>query len=288
MPVPKITKMSNPDHFGGATVKAKRPTIQIRAGHSSTVQHQLLVNSVPCDLTQYGFSTTDPADEDDPPPNLVARIGELASFTACADTPVAVTSASTGAVEFDVPDAVTNQAGLWLIEFSVITADEKRHFISDAYLYVERNVSTTDPVGLPTFAEVRLYLRDYAQENELLDAVDFDGSEITMAADMCVCEWNEADPWDGPRYATDSFPFRARWLRGIISHLYQIAADHYARNQMQKDGGQIAYDDKAKAEMYQKKAIMYRQEWIEFITSRKTVLAAQAGFFTIPGCAGLP
>jgi len=277
------TPIANPDHFGGAQVHAKRPTIRLRAGYEGTVTHTLLSNGVPFDLSIYGFGYSEVGGFSEPTPNMYVHIAEMAQAQNSQIVPVDILDSVTGDIRFTIPTGTMACAGIWLLEFYITTQDGAEVFLTDAYLHVERSGRATSWAGAPTVAEVRMFLRDYAQENELLDAVDFDGSEIAFAAELCVSEWNESDPWDGPKYDTHSFPFRRNWLVGISGYLFGIAAEHYARNQMQKDGGAISYDDKAKAQMYQQKSMVARQEWSAFVASRKTVLAGQAGFQEIGG-----
>ena len=276
------TDLGNPDHFGGANVYAKRPTIKLRAGFAGVVTTYLLVNGVPVDLAAYGFGSSEVGGFSEPLPNIQARITEYSSQNG-ETIVVDLLNATTAKIQFTVPDSILAKAGIWIIEFYIVDQSSNKIFVNDAYLNIELSGLSATFTGPPTVPEVRLFLRDYAQENELLDAVDFDGSEIAFAADMCVNEWNEADPWDGPHYTTQTFQFRRNWLIGMCGYLFSIAADHYARNQMQKDMGQLAYDDKAKYQIYQQKSMAARQEWMAFVASRKTVLAAQTGFAEING-----
>lgn len=281
-----VPNRGNPDHFGGAQVKAKRPTITIRSGFLSIIHHTLLQDGIPFDFENYGFADSESGGVSEPGPQIKALITERHG---CDGTTIYVDllSAERAQVGFRIPCSVSDGPGVWLMEFYVETSGCQKVFISDAYLYVEP--SGKNRTGPPVTAEVRMFLRDYAQENELLDAVDFDGSEIAMAADLCVCEWNELPPPDGTQYTTQSFPFRRHWLIGICSYLFSIAADHYARNMLpgQQAGG-ISIDDKNKAQMYTQKSMLARQEWQSFVRERKMIDSVnRGGYGEIAGVMGV-
>ena len=281
----QLANRGNPDHFGGAQVKAKRPTIQVRAGYTATVHHTLLQDGLPFNFEAYGFADSEAGGSSLPLPQIKASITEM---RVCAGEEIFVDllSADTAQVSFTVPDSIMQQAGIWLIEFFVVAADESKVFVTDAYLYIER--SNKNFTGPPTVAEVRLFLRDFAQENELLDVVDFDGSEIAFAAEMCVAEWNEIPPPDGYHYSTNNFPYRRHWLVGICGYLFSIAADHYARNSMDYQAGGVSTDDKNKALLYAKKTADARTEWQGFARERKMIDSInRGGYDEVPGVMGI-
>jgi hypothetical protein len=270
-------QQGNPDHFGGAQVKAKRPTIQARAGHAVVVRHNLYVHGVPIDMASYGFNDSELGGVSEPAPNIVARITEMSGCDG-EEIYVDLLDADQALVQFEVPESISNVSGIWLIEFAILTAEAQRFFAGDAYLYIERSLQSAQGArGAPMIPEVRLFLRDYAQENELLDVVDFDASEIALSADLCVAEWNEALPPDGRRYTTHTFPYRRNWLVGISSYLFGIAAEHYARNALAYQAGGVSADDKGKHQLYMQKSMLAKQEWRQFVAERKIVDSINSG-----------
>jgi len=280
----QLASRGNPDHFGGAQVRAKRPTIQIRAGYLATVEHTLLQDGRPFPFSDYGFSDSEFGGESEPTPQIKAVITELHGCDG-REIFVDLLDSDTAQVAFEVPADIAGCPGIWIVEFYVLTQYDEKVFVTDAYLYIERNGGKF--TGPPTIAEVRLFLRDFAQENELLDVVDFDGTEIAFAADMCVCEWNEMPPPDGPTYSTQTFPYRRNWLIGICAYLFSIASDHYARNSMDYQAGGVSTDDKNKAMLYAQKAQAGRAEWQSFARERRMIDSINGGGYAeIPGCMG--
>lgn len=255
-----LTPSPNPNHFDGAPVLTKRRTIATVAGQSGqTGQIVVLANNRPLDLTPY-------ADMD-----LVVGFGETISHVGTEVTATLVGDATAGTVSFPIPDSMLARPGIWLGGVYVRDDDDHTTHLDDFYFHVGRSAAMTECGGLPSIAEIRMFLRDWASDNELLEAVDFDNSEIAFAADLCVQQWNEADPWDGPTYTTQNFPYRYNWLQAICGHLFLIAAEHYFRNALQSQTGGIAADDKNKGPIYERRGRDVLAAWKEFLGPRKTV-----------------
>jgi len=274
MPIlPTITAQPNPDHFGGARVKAKRRSYIATSGHVATLRIVIEdASGNPVDLGNYGFVQ---GGGSEPASTLRVAVRERVDGEGT-DVTADVVDVSNGIITATLPEGITERPGIWLMLFSAILPTDEAHFLGDAYLVIEKGLSTVYS-GPPSLAEIRMFLRDYAQENELLDAVDFDVSELAMAASMCVNEWNEIPPPDGQRYTTSDFPYRWNWLVGISSKLFRIAAEHYARNSLKFVSGGKTTDDKNRTSEYMQRAEMARQEWTSFIRERKTIDSVNAG-----------
>lgn len=279
-----IMPQPNPDHFGGARVKAKRRSFMAQMGHTAVLNFALEdANGNPIDLTAFGFAPGATEGSSEPKPDVKVTIVEHVSRagpTVYAD----VVNGTTGQVSVTIPASLTGNSGIWLMIFSLQTTGGDTLFAGDAYLAINPGAgeSCSGP-GIPAIPEIRMFLRDYAQENELLDAVDFDVSEMAFAASMCINEWNEIPPPDGPRYTTESFPFRYHWLLGIVSKLFRIADEHYTRNSLKYDAGGKSLDDKNRAMDYRQKASLAQQEWTAFIRERKMIASVNAGYAEIGG-----
>lgn len=278
----------NPDHFGGARVKPKRRTFTLRAGGYSVLECVLEQpeTHIPVDLTTYGFEANEESEPvDQPAPQILVKFAEhIGSETTEANA--TILDAEHGKVSVIVPDAICTRPGIWLADFIIVDDEGREVFANAAYLYVERSASQPSCGNMPSIPEVRLYLRDYASENELLDVVDFDASEIAFAISMCVDEWNEAPPLEGPRYTTQNFPYRRHWLVGVSAYLFQIAAEHYARNSLPYAAGGLQFDDKGRAGPYMQKAQLAKQEWQAFVARQKVLLSIGGGYVEIPGILG--
>ena len=180
-----------------------------------------------------------------------------------------VVSSSDGHVRVDIEAADVSHAGIFLGEFALIQPDGCTIFSNRMYVSVQGGLFSDGKItGPPTAAEVRLFLRDYQQENELLDTVDFDDSEIALATYLPIQFWNEIPPFIGT-YDTRNFPYRYHWLIGICAHLYSIAAEHHRRNRFPYNAGGMQIDDKGKSGEYEQKSAQMMQEFKAFAQRRK-------------------
>jgi hypothetical protein len=278
-----VTVSPNPDHLGGADVRTKQRAFLVKAGHAVplnivfTDPHTF--NAV--NLTTYGLSNNQTFNADSVAPTVVARFVEHATDCVYTGSGVVV-NASAGTVTVTPPEYVQNTPAVWHVEVSVKTTAGLVLWW-EGFVYNEQSRTINSGFGPPTQADVRTYLRDFASENELLDAVDFDLSEIALAASLCVDSWNSADPFDGPRYTTATFPFKSEWLLGISSYLFNFAAEHYFRNDLQHQGGGNVVEDKRKGQIYAQRATAARQEWLAFITRRKRALLISGAYSYVPG-----
>ena len=128
---------------------------------------------------------------------------------------------------------------------------------------------------------VRRFLRDNtADDNFLLDDVEFTDDEIQDCMMACVEEWNETTP-NVRNYSVASFPYRHHWMIGTKGHLFAIAAANYARNSLSYSAGGISINDKDKATLYQQMSDRYHQEWKTWMKDKKRSLNAEDGYMTL-------
>ena len=99
-----------------------------------------------------------------------------------------------------------------------------------------------------------------------LSHVDFDDAEICFAMLQPVLMFNTALPPVRTRYGTHSFPYEGPWLLGITAYLFQIAGEHYRRNELVYSAAGVTIADKSKAPLYlptaEKRLDDYRQ-WVK-------------------------
>ena len=257
-----LPPLPNPDHFGGARVRGKRQSFLISAGYAAKLEWVAQDEmGQPVNLTTaYGATPTQitvRAQE-----NFGAGLSEIAC-----DSP-SVGDWEAGKVKFTVPSSVTGQPGVYQCELAVKLGDDSIWKAATAYLVCERS-TIGEAKGLPQYQEFRLALRDYAMDNELLDAIDFDLSEFAYAACRTVSWWNETAPLSTNPHTTYSFPFHDLWMRGIICYVFDTAAEHYGRNFIPGR----ALDDKNKMPQYAQRAAMMKKEVKEDMAARKMDLS---------------
>ncbi len=271
-----LTPQSGTDHFGGDNVVSlKRRVIAARAGQNAfadVVMHDNDGNAV--DLTDYGLPSTG---------SVKAKFKDSVTITSAAgivDADCTITDAATGQIRCQLPDAVKDIPGIYIAEFAVLDASDDMTFSNVLWVVVDEGLFGThdESIGPPSLAEIRLFLRDYTQENELIDSVDFDLSEIAAAITLPVREWNESLPPLPRTYTSRTFPWRFHWLKAICGYLYSTAAEHYRRNHLPYNAGGTQIDDKNKFNQYEQKSQQLLQEWHQFMTTKKASLNINRGF----------
>jgi len=181
--------------------------------------------------------------------------------------------ATTGLVHCELPDDLVANAGTFVMNIGVSDSQARLWVQDRGYLSVERglfgDVTTADNLlGPPTLGELRLVLRDTLIENNLLDDVEFDDSELFYMIVRPVQEWNEAPP-PVALYSTRNFPFREAWTNAIVGKLLRTAAIWYERNRLAASHGGVNVDDKNKLNPYLLLAQQFDGEWKQFITAKK-------------------
>lgn len=196
------------------------------------------------------------------------RTRNLASVTGT------VVDAANGLVQFEIPTAICQNAGLYQFQIAVLNGNSVV-FADSGLLSVEHGMWGNDNNmrGPPTIQEIRFHLRDRAGENDLLQDVEFDDAEILEAIRHPVMYWNEQLP-PLPPYNCNNFPFRHHWRNAIVAELLFVAAHHYVRNKMQSVSGGLNVDDKNKDKDYLALAAHYKQEWQSFVVLKKMSINA--------------
>lgn len=187
-----------------------------------------------------------------------------------------VVAPEVGFIQFPLPTTVCQNSGIYQFQAAVINSSGNPLFIDGGLISVEHGLwgDTSNMMGPPTIQEIRMHLRDRDQENDLLQAVEFDDAEILEAIRWPVFNFNEAPPNLGVRYCCNNFPFRYYWVQAIVGKLLMTAVHHYVRNKMLASSGGLNVDDKNKDIDYARIARLYLDEWQEFVNLKKIELNA--------------
>ena len=248
------------------------------AGVCGTATWALRRAGVPVDLSAL-LPESVSADEsysytDAPLLSLKVRFQDCDRCGVLAEVDGEITDAATGAVQFPLPAAVCQHAGVY--SFSAAVLQEDRPILIDSGLVSVEPSLWGDPnqlTGPPSLEEIRLHLRDRAAENTLLGAVEFSDVEILEAIRWPVHEFNESPP-PLPYYNCRTFPWRYNWLNAIVGRLLQSAVHAYLRNKLQATGANLAVNSLDKDDAYLRLAKSYRDEWQLFIREKKCQLNA--------------
>lgn len=128
----------------------------------------------------------------------------------------------------------------------------------------------TTPVIL-TKDQVRMFLRDRADNNILLDDVQFSDKEVNFALEMAVSAFNGITPQT--RLTPMSFPTHLRYLLLLGTTRFLLMTESFlqARNQATVQDGDVSpigIDDKAA--LYSQLAKGLKEEWDEQARGVKT------------------
>jgi hypothetical protein len=124
--------------------------------------------------------------------------------------------------------------------------------------------------GPPSISEIRMSLRDTdAAENRLTDEIEFDAAEIVQAVLRPLRFWHEIPPPLPCMLTSVTFPFTEIWLRGIQAHLFEVAANHYRRNELPYEITGGAVRDKSKDVQYERVADKLMKDFRDLARSKK-------------------
>lgn len=185
-----------------------------------------------------------------------------------------------GVVSVDMGLADTKYPGIYLAELVILDEAGARRFSEMRYLEVSPTIDLLREPGIPTIAEVRLFLRDTPADNTMLDDVEFSSTEVVAALRRPIDIWNETPP-DVIRYTAATFPWREHWMRGAIGYLMQTASYHYFRNELTYNSGGLSAADKDKGDVYMKLASMQLDEFRSWMMRKKVEINMNMGYGTL-------
>lgn len=208
----------------------------------------------------------------------------------------AINDAATAEVCAVVAAADVNLPGLYLGEAVVYEApaagdaassdsstEELELFPVDrfsCYVEVEQSLAanTAGSAAVVPIAEIRLLMRDKcAEDNFLLDNIEFSDTEIALALRRPVDYWNEQPPPIG-EFTPSNFPYRYNWANGAIGELLRIASLNYERNRLRYSAGGLTVDDKDKSAAYLQAAQQYLAEYRAWVHHKKIQINMENGF----------
>jgi hypothetical protein len=281
-------------------VTEKARAIEVKQGETPTIEFDMRdEHGQPLDLTEYGFQTAEEissasadsasssSGSESEEPQICLLVGEFLKGGASALAPIAgtVVSATAGTVQAEIPALLSHEAGIYAAEFSVVQADGNVCGTNNFYLHILRGLRGRNSDGVrrgpPTAAEIRLHLRDSApEESYLLDTLAWDAAELAEAVAACVDVWNEMLP-PIRTYTTKNFPYRINWINGVIAILYRMAAEWYARNDMQYQTAGVAVNDMAKSQWYQTEGAKKWEEYKKWVQGQKIAANIAGGFGSV-------
>lgn len=139
-------------------------------------------------------------------------------------------------------------------------------------------------MALVTPEDVRFFLMDRtAQENFLLDSVEYSDDDINQAMILTVDKYNSTLPMVDT-YTIEDFPYRYEFMLGTSATLLRSKAINYSRNRLDfltKDGATI--QDKLKTGEYLSMANALMSEFDQRIVNIKKTKNAEQCYGHVSG-----
>ena len=107
-----------------------------------------------------------------------------------------------------------------------------------------------------TVEQVREHIQDNAEDNKLIDGVEFSPTQISLAMGLAIDEYNMIIPISNTTLY--SFPNKALLMSGTLAKLFAGAAALAARNNMSYSDGGVVVPVEERFQFYQALAEMYR------------------------------
>lgn len=124
--------------------------------------------------------------------------------------------------------------------------------------------------------EVRLYIKDSAQSNYLLDGEEFSDERINFAMQLTVDFFNMVTPVT--TFSLDKFPSKSILLMGTLANMFKGQAALAARNQMSYSDGGVSLPIEERFQLYQSLAAQYGQEFSDLTKLWKIQYNMEAGW----------
>lgn len=199
-------------------------------------------------------------------------------------------------VVIDLPDEVSDLAGIHTLQFRVMDANGLERARNEVWVFVDRGAWTTsggspNDHGPPTTRELRGVTRDHPGANRLLGEYEFDVAELAQAVVSATLDFQATFPQIPVRTPTTRIPpaWRRAFMDGALAHLFSTAADYHRRGALPYSAGGMSVNDLGKTSEYIQAAEMYRErfaKWARFVKTQSSLLA---GFGSTgsgyPGCA---
>lgn len=124
--------------------------------------------------------------------------------------------------------------------------------------------------------EVQEYIRDRAENNHLLDGMEFTPTVITLAMDLVVSAYNYMPPISAT--TVNTFPSKALLMSGTLWKMFAGQAALLARNTMNYSDGGIQIPVEERFALYQSLAEMYGADFTTNARYLKTHLNIEEGW----------
>lgn len=142
---------------------------------------------------------------------------------------------------------------------------------TNTYLNVEASAAIQQVWNPITLGHIRMGLLDRgAQDNFLLDDIEFSDSLICYSIEHAIETWNDLPPpAEELTYTQITFPFHTEIHDGVEGFLLQFKGRNLVRNRIQTNAAGLQYDDRQRGELYIKLGQEYEARYKEVCLARK-------------------
>lgn len=143
-------------------------------------------------------------------------------------------------------------------------------------------VGTPSTPTIVTRDQVRMFMRDYAKNNILLDTVQFSDAEQNLATEMAVSKFNSITPQTN--FTPSSFPLQLQYLLliGTVRFLLMSESFNQVRSQATVQDGDISpIGISDKAQLYSQMAQELKNEFDELARGAKTQNNMEGAYATL-------
>lgn len=137
--------------------------------------------------------------------------------------------------------------------------------------------------------EVREFIADYADNNHLLDGVEFSDTRISLATELAVAEFNIIPPVGAVSIQSFIRQGKSLMMSGICWKLFEGQCALLARNTMNYSDGGISLPVEERMPLYQSLAEMFRDQFLSSAARVKQYLNIESGWGEVRSdAAGFP
>lgn len=127
--------------------------------------------------------------------------------------------------------------------------------------------------------EIQQFIRDYSEDNHLLDGEEFTEVEIMLAMDLAISEFNMTPPFSA--VTVKDFPYKALLMSGTLYKMFSGRSALLARNTMNYSDGGLQIPVEERAQLYQSLAAMYQADFVNASTKVKAHLNIESGWGSV-------
>lgn len=137
-------------------------------------------------------------------------------------------------------------------------------------------------MGAPVLTpeEVQLYIQDIVEKNLLLDDVEFKPSQVLLAMELAVGEFNMIQPLSS--YDINSFPNKALLMNGTLWKLFEGQSALLARNHMSYSDGGLQIPVEERYQLYASLATGYKENFLRAGQAWKISTNIESGWGNVP------